>query len=165
MSRRPPYRTGQPEFYRCSVCGGLAVQNRPPDAKPGSVSEAGVCCGHRLTRLEARPPDPEHAMRFCIFGGFEHNTVRVEVQEGWHTMDSGHAIEWMYLHTFQGGQLKYLPQKGESAALFAMAGEDAFAFCDREVCRMGWEHCAFQCKRGHAAYAYCSEHGLFKLQF
>ena len=165
MSRRPAYRTEDSDFYRCAICGSVIIKNRPTGVKTCSYEEAGVCCGHRLTRLEARVPDEAHAMRFCIFGGFEHNTIRVEVQEGWHPMTSEHSIEWMYLRTFQGGQLKYLPQRGESAALFAMAGEDAFAFCDREVCRMGWEHCAFQCKQGHIAYAYCSQHGLYKLQF
>ena len=107
MSRRPPYRTEEPEFYRCAICGGIVIKNRPAGAGTASVSEAGVCCGHQLTRLEAQPPDTAHAMRFCIFGGFEHNTVRVDVQEGWHPMGSSHAIEWMYLHTFQGGQLVY----------------------------------------------------------
>ena len=166
-SRRPPYRTEAPIFYRCSICGGVHVCFRPVGIQPEGLDEAGCCCGHPLTRLipQELEPDSEHTMKFCIFGGFSHNAVRVEVGDGRHPMTEGHHIEWIFLHSFQGGQMKYLPLRGESAALFAMANEDAFVFCDRDVCRMGWEHCLFQCKRGHTAYAYCSRDGLYHLKF
>lgn len=165
-SRRPEYRTGEPEFYRCGVCGAVEVKYRSfttqGEARPGT------CCGRALVRLESCADEvlaAEHRLDYCIFGGFAHNAVRVEVSGGLHPMGEDHRIEWIYLRTFQGGQMKYLPPRGPSAALFAMAEEDAFVFCDREVCRMGWERCLFQCKRDHIAYAYCSRHGLFRLRF
>lgn len=107
----------------------------------------------------------EHQLDYTVFGGFQHNTIRVAVGEGTHPMNAGHHIEWIYLYTYQGGQMKYLPLKGPSSALFSLAEEDAYVYCDRPVCRMGWEHCQFQCKRGHIAYAYCNEHGLYRLAF
>ena len=79
-------------------------------------------------------------------------------------MTGDHRIEWIYVYDFQGGQFKYLPQGLSSRANFAFADEDAYAYCDRPICRMGREHCQFQCKRGLIFYAYCSMHGLFKLE-
>ena len=196
ISHSPGYRTQEPEFYRCGICGAVQVRIRsagirqPPEKKEQSMEgtgqpaegtrqsmeepqkhgpeTTGTCCGKRLEQLVPCTDQPvceEHKIGYCIFGGFEHNTIRVEVDEGHHPMSEEHRIEWIYLRTFQGGQMKYLGVKGESATLFAMANEDAYAFCGREVCHMGWEHCLFQCKRGHVAYAYCSKHGLFRYVF
>ena len=168
VSRRPPYRTEEPRFYRCSTCGMVQVRYQAAGAQSAGEEEPGRCCGKALTREIPRRDErclAEHEMRFSIFGGSEHNAVRVEVAAGLHPMTEEHHIEWIFLHTFQGGQMKYIPRYGRSVATFCMADEDAFVFCDREVCRMGWEHCLFQCKRGHRAYAYCSQHGLFQLTF
>lgn len=167
-SRRPEYRTGEPEFYRCGLCGAVEVKYPPLSGQAEGTFRPGTCCGRPLERLEPCGDEAlwaEHRLDYCIFGGFAHNAVRVEVDGGLHPMRAGHRIEWLYLRTFQGGQMKYLPQRGPAAAVFAMAEEDAFVFCDREVCRMGWEHCLFQCKRDHMAYAYCDQHGLFRLRF
>lgn len=182
MSHSPGYRTEEPEFYRCKVCGtvqvricpaGVLRQSReePEDSRENKdvfLENPGTCCGKKLEKLVPCGDEEickEHAVKYCIFGGFEHNTIRVEVDEGHHPMSGEHRIEWLYLRVFQGGQMKYLGAKGEAAVLFSMANEDAYAFCGREVCRMGWEHCLFQCKRGHVAYVYCSAHGLFRYEF
>lgn len=167
ISHPPVYRTEEPVFYRCPVCGSVEVKVQPMASKAQKPDETGCCCGQPLVKLIATPANdaPEHEMKFCIFGGFANNTIRVEVKNGGHPMNETHHIEWIYLRTYQGGQMKYLPPGTESATLFAMANEDAYAFCDREICHMGWEHCLFQCKRGHIAYAYCNQHGLYKLEF
>lgn len=168
MSHSPGYRTEEPEFYRCKICKTVQVRLRPAGVSGQAGENPGTCCKEPLEKLVPCTEQAlceAHPVRYCIFGGFEHNTIRVEVAEGYHPMGADHRIEWIYLRTFQGGQMKYLGTKGEAAALFSMANEDAYAFCGREVCRMGWEHCLFQCKRGHVAYAYCSEHGLFRYEF
>ena len=170
ISHPPVYRTEEPVFYRCPVCGLVEIRIRPsldPAVNWEDTEGAGCCCGQPMVRLSAKSQkdDPEHEMKFCIFGGFANNTVRVEVREGFHPMDEEHHIEWIFLRTYQGGQMKYLPLRGESATLFALANEDAYSFCNREACRMGWEHCLFQCKQGHVAYAYCNRHGLYQLTF
>lgn len=135
-----------------------------------SAGLAGTCCSHPLTKLlpcREEEKIKEHLLQYCIFGGPEHNTIRVEVADGGHPMTEEHRIEWMFLYSYQGGQMKYLPpgRKAKAAAMFSLAEEDAYAFCGREICRMGWEPCHFQCKRGHVAYAYCSRDGLFELKF
>lgn len=168
ISHSPGYQTEEPEFYRCKVCGTVNVRVRPAGTQQSAHGDVGTCCGKKLEKLvpcENEAVYGEHQIKYYIFGGFEHNTVRVDVSEGHHPMREEHHIEWIFLRTFQGGQMKYLRVKGEAATLFSMANEDAYAFCGREICRMGWEHCLFQCKRGHVAYAYCSEHGLFRYQF
>ena len=187
ISHRPPFRTQEPLFYRCSHCGSLTVFTRPaPDhpeasgkaARPGTAGKsvraesAGClpvlfCCGEELSPLPVCH-DPkileEHKIEFTLFGGFEKNAARITVGSGIHPMRGDHRIEWVYAGGFQGGQLKYLPAGGSSKAQFAFADEDAYAYCDRPVCRMGKEHCQFQCKRGLIFYAYCSRHGLFRLE-
>lgn len=161
-SRSPGYRTEKPEFYRCRICGNVIVKYVPLAGKAGTFECS--CCGEKmqlLTPQDAAGQTDEHQMAFNIFGGFEHNTIRITVDEGHHPMSAEHHIEWIYLRTFQGGQMKYLTTKGKSVTMFSLANEDAFVFCGRDVCK----YCKYQCKRGHYAYAYCNQHGLFELKF
>jgi len=164
ISHRPVYRTEEPVFFRCPVCGSVIVKHIPKD---GIQSDNEIlCCGTKMIKLELTQ-DPqlkkEHEMAFAVFGGFFKNTIRLTVDDGMHPMDDDHHIEWMYLRTYQGGQIKYLPLHRSSAAMFMMAEEDSYVYCNREVCRMGWEHCQFQCKRLNIGYAYCNKHGLFRI--
>ena len=165
ISHRPPFRTGEPLFFRCGSCGSVYVVNSSGNRLDTAPEVR--CCGNDLRALVSSQ-DPkaieEHRLDFVVFGGFDGNAVRITVDGGLHPMEDGHRIEWVYLRTFQGGQLKYLPEKGRSIASFAFADEDAYVYCDREVCRMGREHCQFECKRGLVLYAYCSAHGLFRLE-
>lgn len=159
--------TGEPLFYRCAECGEVIVassrgRNHGAPATYPQIS----CCGRRLIPLEVCT-DPQlcagHPMNFVIFGGYERNSVRIEVEGGFHPMDKDHRIEWVYMRTFQGGQLKILPPSSRSFVNFSFADYDAFVYCDRDICKMGREHCQFLCKRGMVAYAYCSQHGLFRM--
>lgn len=165
ISHRPPYRRGEPAFYYCGKCKSLYVRNAPPEDAGADAQIS--CCGSWLPQLSLCT-DPElvreHSLDFVVFGGFEKNAVRIRVASGLHPMKEDHKIEWMYLKTYQGGILKYLPEHSRSMAAFALADEDAYVYCDRDVCRMGREHCQFVCKRGFTAYAYCSRHGLMRLE-
>lgn len=188
ISHRPPFRVKQPVFYRCECCGSVTVITRPvPENDQSSasadsgcseqgaadrmISDANLpvirCCGKDIPPLQVcRDPDltEEHRIGYTLFGGFEKNAANIEIGGGIHPMTSGHRIEWIYVYGFQGGQLKYLPQGLSSKCNVAFADEDAYAYCDRPICRMGREHCQFQCKRGLVFYAYCSRHGLFRLE-
>lgn len=160
ISHRPPFRTEEPLFFRCSQCGNFAVIH--PAGKNG-MHPIISCCGEKISPLKVCK-DPEivqtHGVDFTIFGGFEHNSIRIAIDKGYHPMEANHRIEWIYLRTFQGGQFKMLPDKGRSVAHFSLADEDAYVYCNREICRMGREHCQFACKRGMTVYTYCSRHGL-----
>jgi len=89
--------------------------------------------------------------------------MRVRVGEEKHPMTGEHHIQWIYLLTYEGGQIKFLRPGDKAAVNFAFADGDAYSYCDRAVCEMGRGNCQFQCKRGYLIYAYCSLHGLYRL--
>lgn len=168
ISHRPPFMTGEPLICRCPECKELVIVNHTGQ-NPGAqeCNTQIVCCNKPLSPLKVCT-DPgliaSHPMSFVIFGGYERNSVRIQVEGGFHPMEADHRIEWIYLRTFQGGQLKILAPGGRSFANFSFADLDAFVYCDREVCKMGREHCQFLCKRGMVVYAFCTRHGLFRME-
>lgn len=170
ISHRPDFMTDEPLIYRCPECGRIIIansvkSNQHDHSYPGKNPEI-YCCGHPHSPLQICTDQTildSHPMKFVIFGGYERNSVRIEVDGGFHPMEKDHRIEWIYMRTFQGGQLKILSPGSRSFANFSFADNDAFVYCDRNICKMGREHCQFLCKRGMVVYAYCSRHGLFRM--
>ena len=161
VSRRPAMHSVRPIFYRCGTCGSISIGY-------GECSLTDFKCGcngmRRLLELPgSRKKDDIHSLSYVFFGGTEHNAVQILVGGGNHPMSRGHHIQWIYLLTYEGGQIKYLDTSLKAQATFAMAGMDAYSYCNRNICRMGHERCQFQCKRGWEIYAYCSLHGLSHL--
>jgi superoxide reductase len=159
--------TDEPLIYRCPECGEIIIANsvRHNHKYPDKCPEV-FCCGKTHSPLDVCSEQiilDSHQMKFVIFGGYERNSVRIEVEGGFHPMDEDHRIEWIYMRTFQGGQLKILPPGSRSFANFSFADNDAFVYCDRDICKLGREHCQFSCKRGMIAYAFCSRHSLFQM--
>lgn len=157
VSRRPAFCSPYPRFYRCKGCGSVSVVY-------GEGREYIPCgCGDVQKRLEPfdeKDTDGAHSLSYVVFGGMEHNAIRIQVGEGTHPMTEKHRIEWIALFTYEGLQMKFLKGNREPSATFALADKDAYSFCNRQICRMGREHCQFQCKRGWKIYAWCSCHGL-----
>lgn len=86
------------------------------------------------------------SMTYRIDGGFNNNCVVFS----WSIADGApYALSWVALKTFTGMQLKYVLPKKRSPFIFALAEEDAFAYCNKIPC----EECAFRCKSGFAIYA------------
>lgn len=168
ISHRPEFMTKEPLFYQCPSCGELIISNSTTKAPEGDGHRPHIsCCGNTLAPLELCTDEAvikEHPLSFVIFGGYERNSVRIEVEGGFHPMEDDHNIRWFYIRTFQGGQLKLLSKSSRSYVNFSFADNDAFVYCDREICRMGREHCQFLCKRGMVVYAYCTKHGLFRME-
>ena len=158
ISHRPTFQSTEPQFYRCAHCGSVVTLHSETEEREREF----FCCGERMRRLEPVPDAPDK-LEFVVFGGFEQNAIRITVDSGTGPLDRDHRIAWIYLYTYQGGQMKFLPPGARPVAQFALADEDAYVYCDRPVCRMGREHCQFECKRGMTAYAYCTEHGLLRL--
>ena len=152
ISHRPEFRTQEPKFYVCPDCGSLIILNLPPLAAAGTGQVS--CCGKPAAELVPKPGKDED-FEFKVFGGFENNALRVKIH-------SDSPVSWIYCKSFQGGQLKYLNRKNANTAIFAFAEDDAYVYCDRDVCRMGNEHCQFQCKRGTVIYAYAEDAGLLR---
>jgi len=162
ISSQPKFKSVEPNFFSCPRCGNLFIKQRAGDKKFSLV-----CCGQSLSELlpsETESFKAKHLPVITISGGFSANAATVKVGEKLHPTTQKHHIEWIYLHTFQGGQLKFLKAGEEPVVIFSLAGEDAYVYCDRPVCKVGVGHCMFNCKHGFTAYAFCKQHGLWKTQ-
>ena len=122
----------EPRFFKCDHCKNIIVM----------VEDKGVpvmCCGEKMREMKANTSDgatEKHVPVVTVEG----SKVKVFVGDVEHPMLEEHHIAWIYLHTNQGGQLKYLDHTGAPEAVFALAeGEEVVA-----------------------AYEYCNLHGLWK---
>ncbi len=135
-------------FFRCGKCNTIFRAWTQGQKKELS------CCGELTQQLSPKSADelPDGAqLRYDIVGGFNENCIRVF----W----SGTVPSWLYLETYTGGQQLELSSKKRPPAVFALAGEDAYAYCEEDPCLK----CTFRCKNGFVLYAYYEELGLFAL--
>ncbi|TKI06610.1 desulfoferrodoxin [Martelella alba] len=136
-----------------------------PQAAPGSA--APDCCATPMQALAAQNADApgahDHRVAMQVFGGFDANALTVSVGETPHPTEAAHRILWLYLYTFQGGQLKFLSPGEPANVTFPLAGKDAYVYCDRRICK--GRRCKFNCKRGFRVFAYCSRDGLWLSAF
>lgn len=103
-----------------------------------------------MEELKARQLSPgESGFDYQIVGGYEQNGI----QARW---PRERSPEWVWLHTFSGGQLKFIPKQKSPSVVFALAEEDAYAYCDEDPCL----ECVFRCKSGFALYFYVPDMGL-----
>lgn len=114
------------------------------------------CCGEVMTLLLPQPLSPDGLgleVDYKVTGGFNQSAVEV-------TWNPEHGNpEWMMLKTFTGGYLKYIASGKKPPVVFPLSDEDAYVYCDREVC----QQCVFRCKLGFVIYAYFGARGLFEL--
>lgn len=161
-STKPSFVQRAPTFYHCPQCGEFLVK-----ITSGSDSVQICCCGQPLPALTPQKASDllaeHHLPVMTISGGFESNTLTVNVGAAPHPMDEEHYLAWIYVYTFQGGQFKFLRPGDLPEATFALAGNDAYVYCDRPVCK--GSQCKFNCKRGFTAYCWCNQHGLWQLSF
>lgn len=150
--------------FRCAACGSVVFgadgpegprlsggPRRPEATLPYAANAfAPACCGAAMDRLA--PTAAENAacaLSYDVVGGFDANALRVF----WECADKT-SPRWIALKTFTGMQLKYVLPGKRPPLVFALADEDAYAYCDEDPC-IG---CTFHCKRGFAIYA-CLEDG------
>lgn len=174
-STKPAFVTREPQFYQCEHCHRLLInESIIGDNQPSNEIDI-RCCNALMTKLIAHAASDdqaiEHQVSMAISGGFDANVITIQVGEPAHPMLADHSLQWIYLHTFQGGQIKFIPPGKTSAtdkrsvdnkaiAIFALSDNDAYVYCDRRECK--GNKCKFNCKRGFTAYAYCNLHGLWK---
>ena len=139
---KPRKEREEVEFYRCTKCGRLLT---------GWPSQGGQphCCGQEMKRLIPGGPAERDILDYEILGGPNENAVRVTWEK---------RPEWLYLETFRGRQLIF-PDPRDRKAVFALAGKDAYAYCDKDPC----VECCFRCKHGFILYAFWAEEGLAAL--
>ncbi|HPR24500.1 MAG TPA: desulfoferrodoxin family protein [Bacillota bacterium] len=120
------------KFYVCRHCGNIVLK----------VKDAGVplvCCGENMTELIPGTVDAaleKHVPKVTVSG----STITALIGEVTHPMQEEHFIEWIYLETEKGAQIKYLKPGEEPKAVFEVADGD----------------------KALAVYEHCNLHGLWK---
>lgn len=114
------------------------------------VSMLGPAAG--LTPVAVQPADDAHALTYQIYGGLDRNAIKVDVS----AIADEHHLQWIALMTFTGMQYKRVTP-GKTEYIFALADEDAYAYCGKDPC----EECVFKCKNGFMLYLACQEDGIF----
>ena len=104
----------------------------------------------------ARELPPGIVLDYAIVGGYNNNAVKLV----WDIDRPGCSLAWAALKTFTGVQLSYVMPKKRSPLVFALADEDAYAYCDEDPCL----ECIFMCKRGFVFLAYVEGFGLVPLE-
>lgn len=115
----------EPKFYVCKHCGNVVT----------FINESGApltCCGDLMTQMVPNTVDAateKHVPVVTIDG----DTVTVEVGSVEHPMTPEHYIQWIYLETDKGFQMKYLTPDDKPKAIFTLNGEkaiSAFELCN-----------------------------------
>lgn len=117
-------------FFVCSHCGNLVSVVR--DAKVPMM-----CCGEKMKELLPNTVEASGEKHVPV-AKFENGVVSVNVGSVDHPMVPEHFIEWVYVETDKGGQLKYL-SSGEAPNVSFLVGDE----------------------KPVAVYAYCNLHGLW----
>lgn len=167
---KPRVTAAHVPYYRCSECGAViqgidgAVDNSMTnDGERSLIFEPSYahtefspsCCGKPMEHLEAIPAEEvedRFKVNYQIMGGMNNNCIKVD----WRSIDAECKPRWFALKTFTGIMTKYVQPKKWPPIVFALADEDAFAYCDKDPC----VECTFRCKRGMEIYAYVDNIGL-----
>jgi len=125
------------KFYVCPLCGNIVVK-----VKDGGVTPH--CCGQEMDELFPKTTEEYSDKHLPIVECVDDCTLQVRIGSIPHPMTKEHHIEFIYVETLHGGQLRYLSSDGKCT-------KDAVAeFCN--------------CKDPVVAvYEYCNIHGLWKV--
>ena len=126
------------DIYHCSCCDSYLTgwMNTAPGAVP-------QCCGVPMETVKPIPNEelePGKRIKYQIRGSLNNNCIVVT----WGSI----RPKWLLLETFRGSQFVHLDRGYKE--VFALAGMDAYAYCDKDPCK----ECSFRCKRGFALYAF-----------
>lgn len=89
------------EFYFCPVCGNIVLR----------VVNSGVtptCCNQPMQKLEANTVDASHEKHVPVITRIGKGTYRVTVGSEPHPVTEDHHLNFIYLETEHGGQMRYL---------------------------------------------------------
>lgn len=170
---KPRVNAAQVPYFHCSTCGAVvAGMDGAVDIEMTNDGERSLifeppyahasfklsCCGKEMEPLV--PIDAENVadrfkLDYQIIGGLNNNAIKID----WRSIDPTCKLRWVSLKTFTGVMTKYVQPKKWPPIIFALADEDAFAYCDKNPC----VECTFRCKRGMQIYAYVENLGLIIL--
>lgn len=118
------------KFYICRHCGNIITK----------IHDAGVpvmCCGQKMEELIPNTVEASGEKHLPVVS-VENGVVSVAVGSVAYPMVPEHSIEWVYVQTEKGGQLKKLAPGSDPEVKFVL-GDD----------------------KAEAVYAYCNLHGLW----
>ena len=118
------------KFYICEHCGNLVT----------TIHNAGVplvCCGEKMKELLPNTVEASGEKHLPV-AELSGSTLTVTVGAVEHPMVDVHHIQWLFVETENGGQLRYLAPGQAPKAVFELGGEKPVA-----------------------VYAYCNLHGLW----
>ena len=119
------------KFFVCKHCGNMI----------GLLHDGGVpmmCCGEKMVEMVPNTTDAAQEKHVPV-ATVEGNKVVVNVGSVDHPMVAEHWIQWVYLETDMGGQMKHLDVNASPEITFTLGDEKPIA-----------------------VYAYCNLHGLWK---
>ena len=118
-------------FYKCRYCGNVIEKHH---VGAGEIE----CCGLGMEELIPNTVDASGEKHIPVVE-VKDGVVKVHVGSIDHPMVEEHWIEWIYLETDQGSQVKYLKANEAPEVEFSLGKEKPLV-----------------------VYAYCNLHGLWK---
>ncbi len=122
----------QPKFFQCQHCGNFVTFIHSSGASL-------TCCGDKMKEIVPNTTDAATEKHVPVVT-VEGNVVKVAVGSVPHPMAEEHYIQWIYLETEKGLQVKALKPGTAPEAEFVLSADD----------------------KAVAAYEYCNLHGLWK---
>ena len=123
------------KFYKCSHCGNLII-------KITSSEVSLICCNEEMEVLVPNSSDTKGEKHIpVVIKKDDNKLIDVKVGEDMHPMTEEHFIEWIYIETKSGNQLKYLKPSMKPVGTFIITKDDELL----------------------NVYAYCNLHGLWVL--
>lgn len=119
------------KFFICPQCKNMV----------GIINDGGmplICCGEEMQQLTPNTSDgatEKHVPDISV----KERLVHVVIGSVPHPMTQEHHIDFIYLQTAHGGQMKRIALDNEASVMFAVLNDEPVA-----------------------AYAYCNLHGLWK---
>lgn len=156
LPRKPWIKHAALQFWHCESCARLLheyLSEDHPAASRAASLLAPECCGQLMQLLQPQSPQDtanELGLDYEIVGGFNNNAVRVR----WNR--TAPPPLWIALQTYTGVYLKHISPAKQPPVVFPLSDEDAYAYCDKDVC----EQCLYCCKKGCAIYVYSGESSL-----
>lgn len=119
------------KIFRCKHCGNIIQMIHDSSVKV-------VCCGEEMGELIANTVDADLEKHIPVVERTG-QLIKVRIGENPHPMTKEHHIEWVYLETKKGSQIKYLNYNNAALVSFTITDDEPIA-----------------------VYSYCNLHQLWK---
>lgn len=114
------------KFYICEHCGNLVT----------TIHNAGVplvCCGEKMKELLPNTVEASGEKHLPV-AELSGSTLTVTVGAVEHPMVDVHHIQWLFVETENGGQLRYLTPGQSPKAVFELGGESPWRSTPTATC-------------------------------